>query len=100
LVIPAGALSQRVTITATLPEGDQMRAEFEPHGLQFAAPAELSFDIVRCPAAASANVVYTDDDDSVLENEPTWTESDKHHVFGEISHFSKYALYIIKAGFE
>lgn len=45
LEIPAGALDAETEITVTVPEGQWVQAHFAPHGLTFARPAELSFDI-------------------------------------------------------
>jgi hypothetical protein len=43
LVIPAGALDRNVDITMTIPEGDRLGVELEPHGLTFKRPAYLAF---------------------------------------------------------
>jgi hypothetical protein len=43
LVIPPGALDSNVEITLTVPAGNQLNVQLEPHGLQFKKPAHLSF---------------------------------------------------------
>ncbi|MGH7470480.1 MAG: hypothetical protein ACRENP_21250 [Longimicrobiales bacterium] len=45
LMVPAGALSAPVDITLTVPEGGDIRADFQPHGLRFRKPALLAFSV-------------------------------------------------------
>ena len=45
LVIPAGALDRSVEITLTVPQGDLLAVELEPHGLAFRRPAYLAFTL-------------------------------------------------------
>jgi hypothetical protein len=43
LRIPAGALDRNVEITLTVPAGDQLNIDLEPHGLEFRKPGYLAF---------------------------------------------------------
>jgi hypothetical protein len=45
LYIPPGALAAPVEITLSVPKGDEVRADFAPHGLQFRRPALLAFSL-------------------------------------------------------
>jgi hypothetical protein len=42
VTFPAGAVSDPVEITVTATKGDHVSYEFQPHGLQFAKPVEVS----------------------------------------------------------
>ena len=53
LVIPAGALDRSVEITLTVPQGDQLSVELEPHGLTFRRPSYLAFDLQNSEYDAS-----------------------------------------------
>jgi hypothetical protein len=45
LRIPSGALKQSTKITMTVPAGQYVQADFQPHGLVFQKPVELRFDM-------------------------------------------------------
>jgi hypothetical protein len=45
LIVPPGAVNAPVEITLTVPEGGDVRADFQPHGLQFRKPALLAFSL-------------------------------------------------------
>ena len=93
LIIPGGALRDTVTITATIPNGDVSRVEFQPHGLQFAKAAGLQLDTDGCAIDEQApNVVYLSETGEVLETidavyDPRW-----HTIAATIWHFSGYAI--------
>jgi hypothetical protein len=94
LIIPGGALRDTVTITATIPDGDVSRVEFQPHGLQFAKPAGLQLDTTGCSVddQVAPNVVYLSETGEVLETieavyDPRW-----HTIAATIWHFSGYAI--------
>jgi hypothetical protein len=53
LIVPPGALTSPVEITLTVPEGDEVRAEFAPHGLLFKKPALLAFALIGSGVDAS-----------------------------------------------
>lgn len=93
LVIPAGALSAPVTITAEQVSGGVNSVRFSPEGLKFAKPASLTLSYANClPTPLPKQVVYTDEQLDILQlvrslNAP-WTLS----VTGLINHFSRYAV--------
>lgn len=92
LVIPAGALSQKVEITAEQVADAVVSVRFAPEGLRFAKPATLTLSYGRClPIAGVKGVVYTDDQLDVLELIPSQDEL-SGEVAGWINHFSRYAV--------
>jgi hypothetical protein len=54
LRIPRGALKEWTRITMVVPAGEYVQAEFLPHGLQFAKPAQLRFDMSGTSAERGA----------------------------------------------
>ncbi len=92
LDIPAGALRDRVTIVATAPSDTVARVQFQPEGLVFRKPVQLTMSYANCDVSASvqARIAYTDDALVILEYVPSvdkgWT------VTGELNHFSGYAV--------
>lgn len=61
LVVPPGALRQGEQITLRVPAGDEVQAQFEPHGLVFEQPALLMFGLAGANAfeASRALGAYT-----------------------------------------
>lgn len=57
LVIPAGALSQSVTITARSNSRELVSYAFAPHGLIFNRPIEIDQDLSEIRAPGNANLV-------------------------------------------
>ena len=57
LVIPAGALSHAVTITARTASGDLVSYSFAPHGLVFNRPIEIDQDPSGIRSSGGAEVV-------------------------------------------
>jgi hypothetical protein len=95
LSIPAGALSDAVTITAVAPSDSVRRLQFRPEGLTFATPASLQMSYASCNLLGTLlpkQIAYTDDALTILEyllsvdNPPTQT------VTGRLHHFSSYAV--------
>ena len=95
LDIPAGALSDTVTITAVAPSDTVRLVEFQPQGLTFATPASLQMSYASCNLLGSLlpkQIAYVDDSLSILsyllsvDNPPTQT------VTGKLYHFSSYAV--------
>ncbi len=94
LIIPGGALTDTVTISATILDASTSRVEFQPHGLQFAKPAGLLLDTSGCVLSqdAAPTVVYLSEDGVVLEiieavYDPHWKT-----FAAPIYHFSGYAI--------
>lgn len=95
LAIPAGALSDTVTITATAPSGTINRVQFQPHGLQFQRSAALSISYRNCSllgSLAPKRIAYVDSNLTILEFllslDNLWTK----RVTGRLDHFSDYVL--------
>lgn len=94
LIIPGGALTDTVTITATSLGGEWNRVELQPHGLQFAKSAGLLLDTSGCAIDAqhAPDVVYLDEFGAVIEViwaifDPRWQT-----IAAPINHFSGYAI--------
>lgn len=95
LVVPAGALSQTVHISAYAPTGSTVRVQFQPQGLHFASPTKLTLSYQSCGLVPSLqlSVVYVDDsNDQILEVLPSLTDIFTRTVTGKVSHFSSYAI--------
>jgi hypothetical protein len=92
LVIPRGALSRQTWITGHAVRGNKVSVEFEPSGLQFAAPATLSLSYGVCKAPGkTVKVVYLQSD-KIMETEPSRDYPKDKWVEGQIRHFSSYAV--------
>jgi hypothetical protein len=93
LTIPAGALSQNVTITAEQLTGSVNSVRFSPEGLTFVAPAELTMSYANCEnVARSKKVVYTDERLKVLELLRSEDKPRAKTVTSPVDHFSRYAV--------
>ncbi len=94
LIIPGGALTDTVTISATIPGGDNSRVVFAPHGLQFAKSAGLLLDTSGCSIDPNAvpDVVYLSEEGDVLEFLPAVYDPHWHTFATPIDHFSGYAI--------
>lgn len=94
LKIPKGALSDYVLITAELPLSDMVEVRFEPHGLQFEKPAELSVSYKHCFAPKQQRhwLVYIDGADTLLEWLVSRDKKGLDEVSADIDHFSRYAV--------
>ncbi|MEP7002787.1 MAG: hypothetical protein ABI969_20010 [bacterium] len=94
LIIPAGALQDTVTISATIPDGDESHVEFAPHGLRFDKPAGLLLGTEGCSIdeAGVPDVVYLSESGEVLELIPAVYDPHWHTFAASIWHFSGYAI--------
>jgi len=94
LVIPAGALSETVKISATRVSGTVAEVDFQPHGLQFAKPAtlRLSYGYCSAPSKNVQSIVYLNDKNEIIETPPSVDDSTADAVVGTIRHFSGYAI--------
>jgi len=93
LVVPPGALSERVRLTAKVL--DTIAAvELQPHGLRFALPVRLAIDVRECSVREDQHPVllYLDDDGEVRETLPGDLDEDAESFFSRIVHFSVYAV--------
>lgn len=95
LVVPAGALSGPVTITATAPSATTNRVEFQPHGLQFNRPAVLTMSYANCGLLARLlpkRIAYVDGQLNILEFLLSVDLLWQQKVTGRLDHFSEYAV--------
>ena len=94
LYIPAGALSTSQRITATAPAGKVVEVEFQPHGLKFAQPTQLTMSYRDCALVGRLlpRIVYTDDNRNILEVLLTVPDVLRQTVTARTDHFSSYML--------
>jgi hypothetical protein len=93
LSIPAGALSQDITIVAEQVVGSTNSVRFSPDGLKFARPAVLTMSYNNCmTVAADKSIVYTTEQLGIIELLPSVDKSQSRAVTTEIDHFSRYAV--------
>jgi len=104
LVVPRGALSTPVTITAVAPSDTVAMIRFQPEGLQFQRSAllVLAYDNCRIPKHVTPRIALVTDAFQVLEfltpvNIPLDDNRFKkvhgrRQVIGELQHFSNYAV--------
>jgi hypothetical protein len=95
LDIPAGALDQRVLISATAPTGRVNRVELLPHGLQFDVPAKLTMSYANCDLLGSTlpkRIAYIDSNLNILELLRSVDDFANRRVSTRLEHFSEYAV--------
>lgn len=94
LHIPAGALKSTQRITATAPKGNFVEVEFQPHGLKFDRPTQLTMSYRDCGLVGQLlpRIVYADDDRNILEILLTVPNVLRQTVTAKTDHFSSYML--------
>lgn len=96
LSIPAGALSDWVTITAEAPSDTVNYVHFEPQGLQFSKKATLTMSYANCGLLSSLTpkeIVYTTDDLlTILDVLQSVDDPLNAKVTAKLKHFSEYAM--------
>jgi len=95
LVVPEGALSKTVTITARTGGQSGNAIKFGPSGLRFNSRVRLTISVRNCNGWGFFRVplvVFTDDALKILELEPSLLDNQNKTVTGWISHFSRYAV--------
>ena len=93
LVVPAGALSAMVSITAVAPWDTVNRVELRPDGLTFNQPAFLTMSYGNCKVIPqSKQIAYTTDSLIILQYVPSSDTPTAKLVTGKLSHFSNYAI--------
>ena len=92
--IPAGALASEVEITISQKPGNTTELQFEPHGLRFAKPVELTFDYGHCVVedAQALGVVYVANGWKLLETMPSTDKRSAHRISALTDHFSGYMV--------
>ncbi len=104
LVVPRGALSAPVTITAVAPSDTVALVRFQPEGLHFEKSTllVLAYDNCRIPKHVKPRIAVVTDAFQVIEFlTPATVPPDDHRfkkahgkkrVIGELQHFSNYAV--------
>jgi hypothetical protein len=93
LVIPRGALTQYVRITAEQIPGETNSVRFSPHGLEFRTPAMLTLNYQNCSSVEPPKViVYTEEDLTIIDPLRSYDLTKKLQVTAPIDHFSRYAV--------
>jgi len=104
LIVPPGALSAPVTITAVAPSDTVALVHFQPEGLRFQKSAFLvvTYDNCRVPKSVTPRIALVTDGLDVIEYlAPVGTSGGTHqllkgrkgrHVIGQLQHFSNYAV--------
>jgi hypothetical protein len=95
LVIPPGALSQNVTITAEAPSANVNSVRFTPQGLRFSVSAALTMSYSNCNLLGKLlpkEIAYTDDNLNILSYLISLDNLLSKRVTGKLDHFSRYAV--------
>jgi hypothetical protein len=97
LIIPAGALSQAIAITAGAPSDSVRSVRLLPEGLTFAAgkPARLTLSYSGCSllgTLAPKRIAYTTDLLELLQLLPSIDDLLRRQVSAPLGHFSRYAV--------
>jgi hypothetical protein len=93
LIIPRGALTRPVTITAEQVSGSTNSIRFSPEGLQFDRPAVLTMTYDNCALVLlKKKIVYTDEMLEIREVLRTLDLFQRKQATAGIDHFSRYAL--------
>jgi hypothetical protein len=93
LIVPQGALTSRVTITAEQLPGKTNSIRFSPEGLQFERPAILTMTYGNCALVLlQKKIVYTDEKLQILEVLKTLDLFQRKQATAGIDHFSRYAV--------
>lgn len=93
LIIPPGALTDRVVIRGTVVADTVALIQFDPDGLQFRKPVGLVLDASGCDVDGyTPDIVYVDDQGQVLERIEARYSNAWHTVAAPIEHFSGYAI--------
>jgi hypothetical protein len=93
--VPAGALSQNVTITAYLSADTVNAVTFQPEGLQFAKAASLTMSYANCNLLGillPKQIAYTNDNYGILQLLLSVDNILARKVTGQVHHFSHYAV--------
>ena len=95
LIIPPGALSQNVTITAEAPSARVNSVRFTPQGQRFTVPAALTMSYTNCNLLGKIlpkEIAYTDDNLNILSYLISLDNLFSKKVTGKLDHFSRYAV--------
>src|SRR3954465_6639391 len=91
LVIPRGALTEEQVIVGKAPTSPLVDVQFEPEGLQFQQPAQLTLSYKGCDVpTGDLLVAYLGIGNRILELPVSHDYRSYSEVTGEIHHFSRY----------
>ncbi|HET9425810.1 MAG TPA: hypothetical protein VFO55_10595 [Gemmatimonadaceae bacterium] len=90
LIVPAGALTKKVLISGTVPEGRPFEIDLQPHGLEFRKAAGLLLDASSCTDVPT--IVYLVDQYSVSPPIAAIYSNWWRMIACPIWHFSGYAI--------
>ena len=93
LVIPRGALRQKVTITAEQMPGSVNSVRFSPEGLKFDKSTQLTMSYQNCIVVLKAKrIAYTTELLKILDLLPSSDSFGTKTVTSPVDHFSRYAV--------
>lgn len=94
LVVPSGALTEAVAITAVLRPEPVRRVRFQPEGLTFTEPARLTMSYADCGLAGllPLGIAYTSSALDILAHLPSLVNALAREVSADLHHFSNYAI--------
>jgi hypothetical protein len=95
LIIPAGALSSTVTITAEVVSDSVNSVRFFPEGLRFSKPAQLTLSYANCSLLTQLTpkkIVYTTEGLDILQILNSLDNVLAKKVSAPLDHFSRYAV--------
>jgi len=96
VIIPAGALSQTVEISFSVPDSDTLMFDLAPHGTQFNVPIILEFEYDNADLAgvneSALQVGYYNDSTGAWDSMPTTVDTVNDVIIGQTTHFSRYAI--------
>ena len=93
LVVPRGALTRKVTITAEQMPGTSNSVRFSPEGLRFERPAEVTLSYENClNLPLPKRIAYTNEGLKILELLLSRDARSSRTVTGPVNHFSRYAV--------
>jgi len=94
LLIPKGALDHEELIVMEAPTSSLVDVRFQPEGLQFLTPAQLTLSYKGCvvPTAFDLLVAYLGQGNQILELPPSSDFRSDDKVEADIGHFSRYAV--------
>lgn len=94
LVIPRGALTEEQLIVGEASTSSLVDVEFQPEGLTFQRPAQLTLSYKNCDVPANLDLLmaYLGVGNKILEFPASEDYRSYSEVSGEINHFSRYAV--------
>lgn len=98
IVIPAGALSETLPISFSMPVSDTLMFDLGPHGTQFSMPINMvlafQYDNADLTGVNESllRVAYYNESTGVWDPMPTQVDPLNDIVVGQTTHFSRYAI--------